>query len=148
MESATFIDDLIVYGRNKAEHDQNLRVLLKRLNVLGLTVSAEKCMFGVDELVLFGLKVSKNGISLSDSKIDALVNAKAPSTMKEVRSFLGLANYCGKHIPSLATLAEPLWSLVDENKIFEWNEVHDNELTSIKDAIVTKVFLIKSGILN
>jgi hypothetical protein len=53
-----------------------------------------------------------------------------------VGSLLGLANYCGKHIPNLATLAEPLWSLVDKNKQFEWNDVHEKALKSIKDRIV------------
>ena len=74
-------------------------------------MNREKCVFSVPELVFFGFKISTNGIAPDDKKIDAVRNARPPQNAAEVRSFLGLVNYCARFIPNFATLAEPLRKL-------------------------------------
>ena len=99
-------DNLIIWGKDRREHDQNLRALLERLRNLGMTIgpdSVEK--FRKEEISFFGLKVSASGIAIGDEKADALLNAGKPGTASELRRFLGLAVYC--MIPNLATLADP-----------------------------------------
>ena len=99
-------DNLIIWGKNREEHDSNLRALLERLRALGMTIGLDSVKkFGKKEMSFFRLKVSAAGIAIGDEKADALVNASRPGTASELRSFLGLAVYC--MIPNLATLAEP-----------------------------------------
>ena len=99
-------DNLIIWGKDRAEHDVNLRALLERLRSLGMTVGVDSVKkMGKKELNFFGLKVSPAGITIGDEKAEALLNAARPGTQSELHSFLGLAVYC--MIPNLATLAEP-----------------------------------------
>ena len=93
-------DDIIVYGKNQAEHDQNLEAVLQRIKDKGLTLNKQKCLFGVSEITFFGFKISAAGVSPDDQKIDAIKNARCPTNPNEVRSFLGLVNYCARFSPT------------------------------------------------
>lgn len=132
-------DNLIVWGKDRQEHDENLRRLLLRLRELGMTVGMDSArQLGKEELSFFGLKVSKEGIAIGQEKADALLNAAKPGTASELRSFLGLAVYCT--IPNLATLAEPLWELLKNEVRFEWQPKHDQAMQAIKQAFKRDAF--------
>ena len=130
-------DNVLVYGKERKDHDQNLLALCKRLEDCGLTASAENCKLGVEELIFFGLKLSKDGVSINDGKVAALVNAKPPKTASELRSYLGLSIWCSGHIPDLATIAEPLWELTREKTEYKWEDKHGKAFESIKTSLVT-----------
>ena len=55
-----------------------------------------------------GYILSSEGLSPEHEKVDSILNMKPPSNTSEVRSFLGLASYCGKFIPDFETITEPL----------------------------------------
>ena len=101
--------DIIVFGSDQGSHDRSLE--LSRLENTGLTLNREKCVFSVPGLVFFAFKISANGIAPDDKKIDVVRNARPPQNAAEVRSFLGLVNYCARFIPNFATPAEPLRKL-------------------------------------
>ena len=135
------VDDIFVWGTSQEEHDKNLFKLLDRLLSLGLTVNPDKCIFRRTSLEFFGLRFSNKGVSLSDTKIKAIKEAKQSSTASELRSFLGLAVFCSRHIPKLASLAAPLWDLVRKakpNNKLEWQDIHTQALDRIKDGILNK----------
>ena len=100
-----------MFGSDQESHEKSLELTLSRLESKGLTLNREKCIFSVPELVFFGFKVSADGIAPDDKKVDAVKNARTPQNAAEVRSFLGLVNYCARFIPNFATLAEPLRKL-------------------------------------
>ena len=127
-----FSDDIIVFGATKEEHDQRLEDVLKRLEDSGLTVNENKCEFGKRRLKFFGLEFSEKGISLDVKKYDALMQAKPSTTVGEVRSLLGLANYCDRFIPELASIVEPLRELVKEKDKWNWTEKHGEALQKLK----------------
>ncbi|CAF1064638.1 unnamed protein product [Brachionus calyciflorus] len=112
-------DDIIVYGSDKAEHDLRLEAVLKRLNESGLTVNESKC-------------------ELDLKKCDALLNAKAPKSVGEVRSLLGLSNYCSRFIPDYATVVEPLRQLTKKSLKWSLEEQHDQALNRMKKLLSTK----------
>ena len=71
-----------------------------------LKINLKKCIFGVQELTFAGLKLTNKGIIPDSLKVDAVTKANEP-TVTEVRSFLGLVNYCSQFIPGYAELTEP-----------------------------------------
>ena len=75
-------------------------------------------MFHMAELEFMGHLLSARGIEPTKTKVDAVSNAIRPESVSDVRSFLGLANYCGKFIPGLASIAEPLRKLTRQNEPF------------------------------
>ena len=135
--SMNISDDIIVSGSTKNDHDNRLDKVLFKLEAAGITVNENKCVFSVNELDFFGLHFSDAGVSIQESKIEALLNAKAPSTPSELRSVLGLANYCTRFIENLATLVHPLRKLLKTNAKWEWAETHENALTLLKSKLTS-----------
>ena len=129
-------DNFIVHGKDRKEHDERLTALVKRLKEKGLTCSPENCKLGVEELEFFGIKLSKDGVAVTDDKVKALVEAGTPKNASELRSILGLAVYCSQHIPNLATIAAPLWDLTRDGVTFNWEAKHGTALGGIKKALI------------
>ena len=105
-------DDIIVWGSTQQEHDMRLEQLIARLGECGLTVNNDKCRFDQTELWFYGLLLTSSGIKADPRKVDAIKHAKEPKDIKELRSFLGLANYCSRiiihpHIPFARTYYSP-----------------------------------------
>ena len=71
-------DDIIVFGKARADHDRSLDQTLQRLCDRGPTLNKDKCLFSVPELVFFGFKISAAGLFLDDKKVEAIQNARAP----------------------------------------------------------------------
>ena len=90
------------------EHDQNLRAVFQRLREKGLTLNKSKCEYSKDKLEFFGYVFSKDGIAPDLKKVEEVVNLSTPSTASEVRSLLGMTNYCSRFIPDYTTKTEPL----------------------------------------
>ena len=87
-------DDILAFGKTLQEHDQNLKAVFQRLREKGLTLNKRKCKFRKDKLEFFGYVFSKDGISPDPKKVADVVNLQTPSTASEVRSLLGMTNYC------------------------------------------------------
>ena len=128
-------DDIIVWGNTQQQHDQRVEQLFARLQEKNFTVNPEKCLFNQTELWFYGLHLTSNGIKADLSKVDAIKNTAEPRDVKELRSFLGLSNYCSKFIQNYSTLTAPLRELTAKNTKFEWKPVHEKAFDATKQAI-------------
>ncbi len=97
---AHIADDLIVCGGDLQEHERNLHAVLQRLKDSGMTLNGDKCQFRLPKLTFFGHELSNQGVTPSEEKIAAVVNARAPRNISEVRSFVQLVQYSAKFIPN------------------------------------------------
>ena len=84
---------------------------------------------------MFGHIVSRNGIQPDEAKINAVVTAPQPKCAAEVRSFLGLTNYCSRYIDSYSSITYPLRQLTRANTQFQWTEQHQTAFNKLKKAI-------------
>lgn len=107
-----FVDDIVVSGRSKGEHDERLRLVLERLKSHNATLNKEKCMYGQRSIEIIGFTVDGKGVRPAKSKVEAIKNFREPTTIEEVRSFLGLIQFNGHFIPDLATRTEPLRKMI------------------------------------
>jgi hypothetical protein len=89
-------------------------------------------------LDFFGLNFSKDGVKLTETKIDSLLNAAEPRDIKELKSLCGLINYASKFITDAATLLSPFHNLLKLNFQFIWIEEHSKGLKSINKAQTTE----------
>ena len=96
-------DDILIGGIDTQHHDENLRRCFQILKENGLTIKLEKCLFRKTEISFFGFKISADGIKPMDDKIDAIMDFKEPTNVKEVRSFLGLMNFLSRFIHNLSS---------------------------------------------
>jgi transposase InsO family protein len=133
--AANMADDIIVYGVDKQEHDENLFAVLARIAESGLTLNPKKCEFRLTKLTFFGHDLSAEGISASNEKVAAIKEASEPETVAEVRSFLGLVQYSAKFIANYAQIAEPLRKLTRKNVKFEWGIEQKQAFAKLKEEI-------------
>ena len=101
-------DDIIVYGSTRKEHDENLDKCLQRLTTRGLTLNASKCKLLNPTLEFFGQIFSADGTRPDPQRVVDLQNVATPTTVQEVRSLLGMANYSSQYIPNFATITPSL----------------------------------------
>ena len=125
-------DDLIVYGRNETEHDDNLFRVLRRLEEKGLTVGLPKCSFRQPQIEFFGLRLSDRGVEPTTSKVKAITDAPRPSNASEIRSFLGTVGFSSRFIPGLSTTAEPLRRLTHKGARFVWGPEQQDAFDTLK----------------
>lgn len=136
-----YMDDIIVYGETLKQLNERVAKVLKTLEDYNVTLNKEKCIFGAKELIFLGHKLSANGITPTQSKVEAIKNFRPSASVEEVRSFLGLVNFVGKFIPHLATLTNPLRSLTKKDSIFRWNEEEHKAFESLKDCLSGELVL-------
>lgn len=130
-------DDLLIYGKTKEDHDRALHATLQRLQESGFTVNPKKCFFNQSELLFFGYKFSAKGLEIDPDKIKAVVDASPPASVTEVRSFLGMVQFCAKFLPNLADLTAPLRNLTRADVPWSWTAQHQEAFDKLK-ALITK----------
>ena len=117
-----FIDDILIYSKTQKEHEEHLEIVLQTLKDHKLYAKFSKCEFWLDRVHFLGHVVSAEGIYVDPAKIEAVSNWKAPKSVTEVRSFLGLAGYYRRFVEGFARLAAPLTALTRKGKRYEWTE--------------------------
>ena len=118
------IDDILVYGATKQEHDKNLRALLQRCKDKNLKLNAEKMQISVDKVNYFGHVLSAKGVEIDPRK-----------SKKELETFLGTVNYLSKFSPNLAEVVSPLRKLVHKSTQFVWDTNMEEAFKKTKDLI-------------
>lgn len=103
-----YIDDIIIFSDTEQNHIYDIDKILKKLLNANMRVSLEKSKFFKTSVEYLGFVVSTNGIKTCPSKIDSIVNYETPSTLRALRSFLGLAGYYRRFVKDYASIAKPL----------------------------------------
>jgi len=88
-----YMDGVLIYAKTMEEHERLVKDVLTRLQTNGLTVSAEKCVWKTQEVEFLGYVIGRSGIKMSEGKVEAVLGWKTPSSLTEVQSFLGFANF-------------------------------------------------------
>jgi hypothetical protein len=115
-----FIDDILVYSRSEEEHEEHLRLALQKLQENRLYAKLSKCEFWMKQVAFLGHVVSKGGISVDPSKVQDVLSWNAPTTVGDIRSFLGLAGYYRRFFKGFSKISRPMTELIKKDKKFEW----------------------------
>ncbi|KAI3821419.1 hypothetical protein L1987_08987 [Smallanthus sonchifolius] len=130
-----FIDDILIYSKTKADHEQHLRLVLDLLRKEQLYAKFSKCEFWLKEVQFLGHIVNDKGIHVDPAKIEAVKNWNAPKTPTEVRSFLGLAGYYRRFISNFSKIAVPLTALTHKGKPYEWGPKQEEAFQTLKQKL-------------
>jgi DNA-binding MarR family transcriptional regulator len=132
-----FIDDILVYSKSEAEHEKHLKLVLQRLREHKLYAKLSKCEFWIDEFPFLDHVISKGGIAVDPSKVKDVLDWEVPHSMKEVRSFLGLAGYYQRFIENFSKIAKPLTSLLEKGVDFSWTDERQMAFDELKKRLTT-----------
>jgi Reverse transcriptase (RNA-dependent DNA polymerase) len=106
-----YIDDLLVHTNTHEDHVKMLEQVLQRLHSHNLKINLDKCFFGNKEVSYLGFTLTPEGIKPGKNKLKAIKDAKPPTDIKTIRSFVGLCNFFRTHIKNFAIIAAPLFKL-------------------------------------
>lgn len=137
-----YLDDLLGFTKNLEDHINLLGRVAECLRRHGLRINVEKSKFCMKEVNYLGFIVGGGIIRTSDEKVEAIRNFKIPRTVREVRQFLGVANYYRKFVPNFSSLASPISDLIKKGKKFEMTEEAFEAISNLKHALTTAPVLV------
>ncbi|GKV33019.1 hypothetical protein SLEP1_g41575 [Rubroshorea leprosula] len=130
-----YLDDIVVYSETLEEHVQHLRQVLQVLRENELYVKQEKCSFAQQEVMFLGHRVGHGKISMDSAKVHAIQEWEPPSSVPELRSFLGLVNYYRRFIQGYSARAAPLTDLLKKKVSWEWTAECQRAFEDLKQAV-------------
>jgi len=142
-----YLDDILIFSKDFEEHLERVEVIFEKIKQSGLKLSPTKCKFFMPEVTFLGHVVSKNGLQTDPSKISALKDWPLPSSVSQMRQFLGFVNYYRKFVRSFAQytiLLEEILTVSCKNitkkndmTALLWNKEGKEAFEKIKDVLCT-----------
>jgi hypothetical protein len=137
-----FIDDILIFSKTMEEHEEHLRLVLEKLRSNQLYAKFSKCEFWLTEVAFLGHVISAGGVSVDPDKVKDVLNWMPPTTVLEIRSFLGLVGYYRRFIKDFSKTAKPMTKLLEKNKAFEWTRECQASFEEIKKRLTSSPVLI------
>jgi len=136
-----YLDDILICGQNRDEHDARLNAVLNRLQDWRFRLNIGKCKFHSSSVKYLGFIISYKGIEPDQVRVKPICSMREPNSTKEVRTFLGLVNYYGKFVPNLHRLKAPLELLLKEDVLFVWNSACKTAFRKIMEILTSPLVL-------
>ena len=136
------MDDILVFGKDSAEHNNRLRDVLQRLEKANVTLNSSKCEFEKTTVKFLGHIIDSQGIRADPEKTEAISRMDTPTSVTDLRRFLGMVNQLGKFTPNIAEMSQPLRELLSTKKAWLWVPQQDRAFQQIKEELTKPTTLI------
>lgn len=136
-----YIDDILITGETDEIHLKNLNAVLQRLQSLGLRLKKDKFHFMMHEIVYLGFSISAKGVAPTKEKVSAIQQAASPTSVAELQSFIGSANFLRKFVPDFAKIMYPLYQLLKKESQWKWGPSEQDAFNRIKRAMCADTVL-------
>ncbi|CAB4043072.1 Hypothetical predicted protein [Paramuricea clavata] len=132
-----YMDDLVIFSKSLEEHLGHLQIVLSKLEENCLRVNPAKCELCKLDIKYLGHKISAEGISITDDRVEAIRNFSRPSSKKDLERFLGVFAFIHRFVPNASGLSAELHQLRTKNLAgkFKWDESSEKAFIAIKNAI-------------
>ena len=135
-----YIDDVLICGRDMADHQRTLKLVLDRIRDSGLSLRRKKCKFFQIEATFLGMIVREGAVAPNPDRLEPLDRMQVPTNRKELQRYLGFTNYFRKYIEDYATKSKLLYDLMNAEE-FTWNDEHAKVFEMLKEEV-------KNGVLK
>ena len=116
-----YLDDLTMFSGSDDEHLHHLRVLFQRCRKFGISLNPKKSLFAMDEGNLLGHIISKDGIRIDPSRVEAIQHIELPRNKKEIRAFNGKMNFLCRFIPNLDEHLREMTNMLKNDSTVKWS---------------------------
>ncbi|GBG72849.1 hypothetical protein CBR_g12569 [Chara braunii] len=138
-----YMDDILVYSETYHGHAQHIEWTLGALRDAGFKIALEKSEFFLSEISFLGYVVTRGGLRSDSRKVAAVKEALIPTSLTQVRAFLGLTPYYRRFIKGFVTIARPLTNLLWKDQPLSWDAECQQAFATLKDALATTPILIR-----
>ena len=136
-----YMDNLLIFSPDAALHEERTKHILQHMTELNLHLKLEKCKFATDEVEYLGMIVKPGRLAMDPVKLDGIASWPTPTKVKDVRSFLGFANFYRRFIPDYSNVACPLIDLTKKNLVWNWSPLCQLSFESLKCLFLSKPVL-------
>ncbi|GJY65039.1 putative reverse transcriptase domain-containing protein [Tanacetum coccineum] len=136
-----FIDDILIYSKNKQEHEEHLKIILELLKKEELYAKFSKCEFWIPKVQFLGHVIDSEGIHVDPAKIEAIKDWTSPKSPTEIRQFLGLAGYYRRFIEGFSKIAKPMTKLTQKKVKFVWGDKQEAAFQLLKQKLCSAPIL-------
>ncbi|GBG65887.1 hypothetical protein CBR_g54178 [Chara braunii] len=138
-----YMDDIMVYSKTYHGHAQHIEWTLGALRDAGFKIALEKSKFFLSEISFLSYVVTREGLRPDSRKVAVVKEALTPTSLTQVRAFLGLASYYRRFIKGFAAIARPLTNLLRKDQPLSWDAECQQAFATLKDALATAPILIR-----
>jgi hypothetical protein len=138
---AVYLDDILIYSRTQEEHQQITHEVLQRLRTHDLYLRPEKCEFEREEVEYLGLIIRQGEVTMDPVKVQAVTNWPVPRNLKDLRGFLGFANFYRRFIQDFARITRPLHDLTKKDRSWIWGAAQQQAFNQLKNSFTLRPIL-------
>ena len=133
--SIAYLDDIIIFSKSEEEHLEHIQRVFDRLIQHSLKIKLKKCSFFQQSTNYLGFIITPEGVKPNPEKVEAIRKMAPPTTVKEVRGFIGLTSYYRRFIPNFSKIAEPILDLTKKFARFKWSPECQKAFDFIKESL-------------
>ncbi|GJS13355.1 putative reverse transcriptase domain-containing protein [Tanacetum coccineum] len=128
-----FIDDILIYSKDKKEHEEHLKVILELLKKEKLYAKFSKYEFWIPKVQFLGHVIDCQGIHVDPAKIESIKDWVSPKTLTEIHQFLDLVGYYRRFIERFSKIAKPMTKLTQKKVAFKWGDKQEAAFQTLKN---------------
>ena len=132
-----YLDDIIIFSKTLEEHINHLLKVLECFRKANLKLNPQKCRFCCSEVEYLGHIVTPNGFKPNVRNVEAVKKFPVPTTLKELRQFLGLTSHYRRFVKGFAMIAQPLYALTKKDVPFYWTAECESAFDYLKVCLIT-----------
>ncbi|GJV00304.1 putative reverse transcriptase domain-containing protein [Tanacetum coccineum] len=136
-----FIDDILIYSKNKKEHEEHLKAVLELLKKEKLYAKFSKCEFWIPKIQFLGHMIDIQGIHVDPAKIESIKDWESPKMPMEIHQFLGLAGYYQRFIEGFSKIAKSMTKLTQKGVKFDWGDNKEAAFQLLKQKLCSAPIL-------
>ena len=137
-----YLDDILIMGSSEEEHLSSLKQVLTRLQDAGLRLNKKKCNFLVPSVTYLGYRIDSEGLHPTDEKLKAVQQAPTPTSVTELKAYLGLLTYYGRFLPHLPSVLAPLYTLLHKDAPWRCTTVEQESFKQSKESLLSSTVLV------
>jgi len=138
---AVFVDDMLVETETEKGHNEIVEEILRKLEENDLYIKPEKCMWKARKIGFLGAVIGPDGIEMEAEKMDGVLSWLQPKNVRDIRKFLGLANYYRRFIKDFTQVARPMNMLTQKDEKWQWEKMQQKAFDELKRIFTSKPVL-------
>ena len=129
-----YLDDILIFSHSEEEHVNHVKDVLSRLQANRLLAKLEKCVFHTKCVDFLGYVISDKGVSIAQDKVEAIMDWPKPLKRRDLKAFLGTANFNRKFVANYSAIVAPLLAL-DSKEVKDFSKAWNSDCDAAFEAL-------------